>query len=186
MRGIKFFTDKSYELGKPLVINISFSTNDGAHDGKSLFEQYIAIVSTVQRVTIVIAAGNEGGKAHHVGGELEGTNYVQFNVGIGERVLIMQLYKSILKDITLNITAPDGSTSGELRLTNTVNSGIMGDTEYFIYNTGPTPSNVDGEIIIIFSGVGTGTINTGIWNMNMVTDVSNRGIIICGYLLLKD
>ena len=60
MKGIKFLIDKSKELNMPLAINISLSTNDGAHNGSSLLEQYISTVSTLERVTIVIAAGNEG------------------------------------------------------------------------------------------------------------------------------
>ena len=60
MKGIKFLIDKNKELNMPLAINISLSTNDGAHNGSSLLEQYISTVSTLERVTIVIAAGNEG------------------------------------------------------------------------------------------------------------------------------
>lgn len=175
MRGIKFLIDRSYELNKPLVINISFSTNDGAHNGDSLLEQYIALVSTVQRVSIVVAAGNEGDRAHHIGGELGAVQQVQFNVGVDERILIIQLYKSFLKDITLNLISPNGSNSGDLRLTNAVNRGRIGNTEYFIYNTGPTPFNIDGEILIVLSGVGDGTIASGIWTMNMTTNPNAQG-----------
>ena len=57
MKGIKFLLDKSLELNMPLVINISMSTNDGAHNGTSLLEQYISTISTLDKVTIVIAAG---------------------------------------------------------------------------------------------------------------------------------
>ena len=35
MKGLKFLIDKSKELNKPLVVNISLSTNDGAHNGKA-------------------------------------------------------------------------------------------------------------------------------------------------------
>ena len=41
-----------------------------------LLEQYISTVSTLERITIVIAAGNEGEAAHHVGGNLEGINEI--------------------------------------------------------------------------------------------------------------
>ena len=175
MRGIKFLVDRSYELSRPLIINISFSTNDGAHNAGSLLEQYISIVSTIQRVTIVIAAGNEGDRAHHIGGELGAVQEVQFNVGIDERILIIQLFKSFLKDINLNLISPSGANSGELRLTNAINRGRIGNTEYFIYNTGPTPFNIDGEIIIVLSGVGEGTIASGIWTMEMTTNENVRG-----------
>lgn len=175
MRGIKFLVDRAYELNKPLVINISFSTNDGAHTGNSLLEQYISIVSTVQRVNIVVAAGNEGDRAHHIGGELGESQEIRFNVGIDERILIIQLFKSFLKDINLNLISPSGASSGELRLSNALNRGRIGNTEYFIFNTGPTPFSIDGEIIIVLSGVGEGTISGGIWTMNMTTNENVQG-----------
>lgn len=175
MRGIKFLIDKAYELNKPLVINISFSTNDGAHTGNSLLEQYIGIVSTVQRVNIVVAAGNEGDRAHHVGGELVGEQEIRFNVGIDERLLIIQLFKSFLKDIDLNLISPSGTSSGELRLTNALNQGRIGNTQYFVFNTGPTPFSIDGEIIIVLSGVGEETIASGIWTMDMTTNENVLG-----------
>ncbi|WP_346870077.1 S8 family peptidase [Clostridium sp. UBA5119] len=175
MRGIKFLIDRAYELNKPLVINISFSTNDGAHTGNSLLEQYIEIVSTVQRVNIVVAAGNEGDRAHHVGGELVGEQEIRFNVGIDERLLIIQLFKSFLKDIDLNLISPSGNSSGELRLTNALNQGRIGNTEYIVFNTGPTPFSIDGEIIIVLSGVGEETIASGIWTMNMTTNENVLG-----------
>ena len=78
MRGIKFLVDKSKELDMPLVINISMSTNDGAHNGSSLLEKYISLVAQLNRVTIVIAAGNEGAALHHASGKLEKENYIDF------------------------------------------------------------------------------------------------------------
>lgn len=176
MRGIKFLIDKAYELNKPLVINISFSTNDGAHNGESLLEQYISVVANSQRVTIAIAAGNEGGKAHHAGGLLDRTQKIQFNVGMNERVLIIELYKSFLNDVTLKLISPSGRETGEMRLVNIINSGSLLRDMYFVYNTGPTPFNIDGEIIIVIAGVGDGFITNGIWTMELKTITSYKGI----------
>lgn len=47
MRGLKFLLDKSKELNMPLVINISLSTNNGAHNGSSLLEQYIRTIANL-------------------------------------------------------------------------------------------------------------------------------------------
>ncbi|MDU1854631.1 MAG: S8 family serine peptidase, partial [Clostridium baratii] len=44
MRGLKFLVDKGKELNMPLVVNLSLSTNDGAHNGSSLLEKYISTV----------------------------------------------------------------------------------------------------------------------------------------------
>lgn len=48
MRGLKFLIDRSNELNKPLVVNISLSTNDGSHNGSSLLEQYIQTFTKLQ------------------------------------------------------------------------------------------------------------------------------------------
>lgn len=80
MKGLKFLVDKGKELNKPLAVNISLSTNDGAHNGSSLLEQYINTISTLERITITIAAGNEGDAAHHIGGILSEERTVSFNV----------------------------------------------------------------------------------------------------------
>lgn len=175
MRGIKFLIDKAYELNKPLVINISFSTNDGAHDGQSLLEQYISVVAKNQRVTIVIAAGNEGGRAHHAGGPLLGTQKIQFNVGAEEKVLIIELYKGFLNENTLKIISPTGRTTSELKLGSSVNTGVLLRDLYFVYNTGPTPFNINGEIMIVISGVGNSFITSGVWTLELNTITSYKG-----------
>lgn len=175
MRGIKFLLDKSLELNKPLSINISFSTNDGAHNGESLLEQYISNVATTRRTTICIAAGNEGGKAHHISGDIEGTRTIQFSVGTGERALILQLYKSLLVDFTVRIIAPNGMATQPLRISNTINVGRVGGNQYFIYNTGPTPFSINGEIIIVLSGVGEVDISNGIWSMELTATNRYQG-----------
>ncbi|MEG2338750.1 MAG: S8 family peptidase, partial [Clostridium sp.] len=176
MRGIKFLTDKAYELNKPLVINISFSTSDGAHNGESLLEQYISVVANSQRVTIAVAAGNEGGRAHHAGGDLGGTKKIQFNVGAQEKVIIIELYKSFLNDVNLKLTSPNGKSTSELRLVSVINTGVLLNDIYFIYNTGPTPFNINGEIIIVISGVGARFITNGIWTIELTTVTNYRGI----------
>ena len=50
---------------------------------------------SVERITIVIAAGNEGEAAHHASGELRGVSDVYFNVGGAETIVAINLYKSI-------------------------------------------------------------------------------------------
>lgn len=38
MRGISYIINRAVQLGKPVVINISYGTNDGSHDGNSLLK----------------------------------------------------------------------------------------------------------------------------------------------------
>lgn len=151
MRGLKFLLDKSKELKMPLAVNISLSTNDGAHDGKSLLEQYISITSTLERVTMCIAAGNEGSAAHHVGGKLTGEKEISINVASDESSLVINLYTAVLQDISIKITSPTGVTSGYIQVREGYIQGDVGDDRYGILNTGPKPFDIIGEVVIFIS-----------------------------------
>ena len=48
MLGMKYILDASDKFNMPIVMCIGMGTNDGAHDGSTLIEEYISLVS--QRV----------------------------------------------------------------------------------------------------------------------------------------
>lgn len=166
MKGIKFLIDKGKELNMPLAINMSLSTNDGAHNGSSLLEQYISTVSATERVSIVIAAGNEGEAAHHVGGTLEGINEVYFNISSDESIVVINLYKSILPEVSIELLCPCGFSTGEIILQQGFNEGTIGNTRYSIYLTGPKPFDVSGEIGIVLTGVNE-FVSSGQWKITL-------------------
>ena len=56
MRGIKYVVDKAQSLNMPISINLSFGTNNGAHNGASLFETYIDEMSSKWKTSIVVAS----------------------------------------------------------------------------------------------------------------------------------
>ncbi|GAA0121053.1 S8 family peptidase [Clostridium faecium] len=164
MRGVRFLLDKSKELNKPLVINLSFSTNDGAHDGNSLLERYIEIVCALERISFVVAAGNEGDKAHHASGILAAENRVDLSIGANETAVIFQLYKSFLKEISIELIAPNGSRSGVIPLIRSYVEGNIRNDYYYIFNSGPTPFNISGEIVISIVGQNQ-FISPGTWSV---------------------
>ena len=166
MRGLKFLNDKSKELGLPLVVNMSLSTNDGAHNGSSLLERYISITAALERQTIVIAAGNEGEAAHHISGTLNSENDVYFNVGDAETIIALNIYKSILPRISIEITSPSGISSGEIFLAEGFRSGRIGESIYEIYDTGPKPFDISGEIGIMLRGVNA-FVSSGQWKLTI-------------------
>lgn len=166
MRGLKFLNDKSKELGLPLVVNMSLSTNDGAHNGSSLLERYISITAALERQTIVIAAGNEGEAAHHISGTLNPENNVYFNVGDAETIIALNIYKSILPRISIEIISPSGISSGEIFLAEGFRSGRIGESIYEIYDTGPKPFDISGEIGIMLRGVNA-FVSSGQWKLTI-------------------
>lgn len=166
MQGIKFLLDKSKELNMPLVINISLSTNDGAHNGSSLLEQYIRTIANLERVVIVIAAGNEGDAGHHVGGELNKTQRRIFNIASDEKSVVMNLYKSILPNISINIISPTGQSSGSIIIQEGYIQGAIGKDRYDVYIAGAKPFELNSEIKIILSARSEYLVQ-GVWTLEI-------------------
>lgn len=166
MRGIRFLIDRSMELNKPLVINISLSTNDGAHNGSSLLEQYISTISTLERLTIVIAAGNEGDAAHHKGGILMGEERINISVSSSETFLVINLYKSILPKISIRLLSPTGDVSNDVIINEGYEEGSIGQDRYQIFYTGPKPFDLIGEISIAIVP-NEQYLSTGQWEVRM-------------------
>lgn len=169
MRGIKFLIEKAKELNKPLVINLSFSTNDGAHDGQSLLEKYISTVCSSERISFIVAAGNEGDRGHHVGGPLKEKQSINFNIAKGEKILIMQLYKGILSEISVEFINPQGTSTGILKIKEGYMQGNIGSDDYYLYDTGPKPISINGEIVISIVA-SNDFIVSGQWTLNINLD----------------
>lgn len=166
MRGIRFLIDKGRELNKPLAINISLSTNDGSHNGSSLLEKYISTISTLERLTIVIAAGNEGDTSHHRGGILEVEEEIYINVSDSERFLAINLYKSVLPKLSIRLLSPTGEVSNEVIINEGYYEGSVGQDRYQIFYTGPKPFDLIGEISIVIVPRGE-YISSGQWELRM-------------------
>lgn len=175
MRGLKFLVDKGKELGMPLVVNISLSTNDGAHNGTSLLEQYISTIATLERITICIAAGNEGSAAHHIGGDLYGERRVSMNIASDERSVVINLYTSVLQDISINIVSPTGNTSGDIEISEGYKQGSVGSDRYRIIDTGPKPFDIVGEVVLSLTPNGD-YLSTGQWEVIIKVTNNYTGI----------
>ncbi|MDS0525365.1 S8 family serine peptidase [Clostridium sp. SHJSY1] len=166
MRGLKFLVDKANELKKPLVVNLSLSTNDGAHKGTSLLEQYINTLVSSERITVVVAAGNEGSASHHIGGALEIENVIKFNVAEDETAVVINLYKSVLSQVSLELITPTGTTTGAMVIEEGYKEGVISRNRYQIYNTGPRPFDINGEIGISLITKGN-YILSGEWTIKL-------------------
>ncbi len=166
MQGIKFLIDRSKELNLPLVISLSLSTNDGAHDGSSILEQYIRTIENLERVSIVVAAGNEGDAGHHIGGELSKTQRAIFNISSDEKSVVMNLYKPILPNISISIINPTGQSSGNVNIQEGYLQGAIGRDRYDIYVAGPKPFELNSEIKVILSAR-SDFLAEGVWTLEI-------------------
>lgn len=64
--GVSYLTKYATSVGKPMVINISWGSHSGPHDGSSLVNQAFDTLSGAGKI-IVMSAGNEGSNNLHLG-----------------------------------------------------------------------------------------------------------------------
>ena len=164
MRGLKFLMDKSNEINKPLVVNISLSTNDGSHNGSSLLEKYIQTFTQLQKAVIVVAAGNEGNSAHHVGGKMKKEEDLDLNIGDGEKGIILDFFKPVLVDVSVEVISPTGISTGPMELSESYKERFVGREKIVVYSTGPKPFDIQGQTTISILPLGD-TITSGGWRI---------------------
>lgn len=70
---IAYIQNYAASVGKPSVINMSFGTNKGPHDGTSMFDQY-ADAAIAPGKLLVSAAGNDGEANNFIGHSFTGTD----------------------------------------------------------------------------------------------------------------
>ena len=164
MRGLKFLMDKSNEINKPLVVNISLSTNDGSHNGSSLLEKYIQTFTQLQKAVIVVAAGNEGNSARHVGGKMKKEEDLDLNIGDGEKGIILDFFKPVLVDVSVEVISPTGISTGPMGLSESYKERFVGREKIVVYSTGPKPFDIQGQTTISILPLGD-TITSGGWRI---------------------
>lgn len=116
MRALKYIIDKATMLKMPVTINISYGTNDGPHNGKSLFETFIDDMAEMWKTSIVVASGNEGDAAHHYEGKIN-TGEMQevtfFYAGAFPSFYVT-LWKNFVDSFTVELVLPGGQSTGEI------------------------------------------------------------------------
>lgn len=108
MRAIKFILDKSLELKMPVAINISYGSNEGSHQGLSLFEEYIDEMSLFWKNNIVVAAGNNASKGSHKRIKLNNDKLeeVEFIVGENEKLININIWPHYIDDFSIYVKNP--------------------------------------------------------------------------------
>lgn len=114
MRAIKYSYNKAIELKMPLVINLSFGTNDGSHEGNTLFETYLNAISETWKSSIVAASGNEGFSGHHFQTKLETNKTIDipFSISPGLKSIYITFWKNFVDDISVELIHPSSASAG--------------------------------------------------------------------------
>lgn len=114
MRALKYVVNKAQGFSMPICVNISFGTNDGAHDGKSLFEIYIDDMAQIWKTSIVVASGNEGSAGHHYRGIMSQgeTRDITLFVSGGLSSLYITFWKNFVDTFQVELILPSGNSTG--------------------------------------------------------------------------
>lgn len=156
-RAVKYVLSKQEKLQMPVVINISYGTNQGAHDGQSVFEQYLDNISENKNISIVVATGNEGSARHHFRAQIKTgdilniefiikTNFDEFNL-----VFINSFYDLI----DFQIISSSGEQSPVINLSQVGTQTVFfNNVKIVFYLEQPTPIYEGQQVIINFSATG--------------------------------
>lgn len=109
--GVKYILDRSALYKKPVVICIGMGSNTSAHDGNTLFEDYISFVSQRPGVAFVTAGGNEANAGHHTQGTLASGNTVEnvsLRVGRQGASFSVILFGPAFDKLSVGVVSPTG------------------------------------------------------------------------------
>lgn len=111
MEAIDFCIRFAMERNQPLALNLSYGTNEGAHNGKSLLETYINTVVRMAKCVICVGTGNEGVGRKHAGGVLKNRETIELEFAIEgtEKSLELELWKNYPDEFLVEIESPSGT-----------------------------------------------------------------------------
>lgn len=167
MRAVNFAVTTAVDMGKPLVINISFGNTYGSHDGTSLLETFLDDIGNYGRTTIVVGSGNEGAAAGHASGRLRtsGANQEQVELAVApyETGISVQLWKAYPDEFAIRLRTPSGELLGPLQSTLGPQRFVYRNTQILVYYGKPNPYSQAQEIYFDFIP-SANYIDSGIWS----------------------
>jgi len=177
MRSVKYIIDKATELNMPLSINLSYGTNEGSHDGNSLFETYIDSMAQRWKTVISAATGNEGFAGHHFRGTATAglMQTVEFSTISNLSSFYLTLWKNFVDSMFFELIGPSGESTGVIRPENAFTFATVDNTEVIIVYGEPTEYSEAQEVFFQLTGRDF-AIPAGIWRLNIYPSVIVDGV----------
>ena len=168
MQAVDYTLKKAIEYQLPVVINLSFGTVYGGHDGRELLETYLDDMANIWRTTIIVGTGNEGAAAGHTSGILrEGqVKEIELGVGANEVSMNLQLWKSYVDEFQIELISPSGQVLGPFQEILGAQRYLTANTELLVYYGEPKPYSESQEIYIDFLPR-EDYIDAGIWRIRL-------------------
>ena len=169
MRAVRYVIDKARLYSKPAAVNLSFGMNNGAHNGRSLFEEFLTDMAEEWKLVIVTPTGNEGSAGHHYAGNISASQVkeVSFFTASGIERFYLTLWKNFADNYAVELILPNGVSTGVVNIENQRKQVLLGNLRITILYGQPTRYSADQEIFIDVRAE-TGTINSGAWTLRLI------------------
>ena len=169
MQAVNYVLEKALETGRPIAINLSFGNTYGSHSGNSLVETYLDTMADYWKNVISVGTGNEGNGAGHTSEVLEmgRDTEIPFLVQSYETSLNIQIWKSYVDDIFLELIGPGGQKAGYFQPLLGTQRFTIGQTEILIYYGEPSPYSYFQEIFVDFIPKGN-YLDSGQWRFRLI------------------
>ena len=172
MLGMKYILDASEKFNMPIVMCIGMGTNDGAHDGSTLIEEYISFVSQRVGYAFVTAVGNEANAKHHTQGKIPATRAAdRISIKVGEQgaSFTVIIHSPGYDKISAGVTSPTGEAVSRVSF----QSGLEYSNQLVLENTRITLRyfrDNNNNVIVSFKNA-----TQGIWNIILYGDLIING-----------
>ena len=172
MLGMKYILDASEKFNMPIVMCIGMGTNDGAHDGSTLIEEYISFVSQRVGYAFVTAVGNEANAKHHTQGRIPATRAAdRISIKVGEQgaSFTVIIHSPGYDKISAGVTSPTGEAVSRVSF----QSGLEYSNQLILENTKITLRyfrDNNNNVIVSFKNA-----TQGIWNIILYGDLIING-----------
>ena len=117
MIGVEYIVNKARELNRPVVICLGVGTTFGAHDGFTVFEEYLSGIANLRGVCVCTAAGNESQARHHTQGIIAAkgeTQNIDLKIGENPGNVILGIWNTTADKVSLSVRSPTGEMVGRV------------------------------------------------------------------------
>lgn len=168
MMAVDYVLRMAQRIGKPVAINLSLGNNYGAHNGRTILEQYLADVQLYWKTSICVGAGNEAVAASHVSGKMieNRMERVKFAITEYQTSLNLQIWTRYADSFEVRIIMPNGAVLGTLNSYNRIQRFSAPQTEVLGYQGEATPYSTFQETYLDF--IGEPYVIFGIWELEFV------------------
>ena len=171
MQAVNYVIEKAVQIGRPVAINLSFGNTYGSHAGNSLVETYLDDMSNFWKSVLVIGTGNEGNAAGHTETILQmgRDTEIPFLIQSYETTSNIQMWKSYVDDILLELISPEGQRVGYFQPILGPQRFTLGQTKILIYYGEPSPFSLYQEIFVDFIPK-QNYLDSGQWRFRLIPE----------------